>query len=290
MSTIAAELARLAAERARGAWDAAMAMGAGGVPARAIAAEAASACAETLLELPGAEVRTIAGAEVFVVERDVEALYPEGRVAETMAEGLARWTAEAESAGGGVGAGGGARTAAAPRRLADIAVLDLETAGLWGCPLFVTAFLFEEAGRLVTLQLMTRTYAEEEAVVRASAEILRGRTHLVTFNGKSFDLPFLAGRATLHRVPFDDAAAMPHLDLLHPARRLYRGHFPDCRLQTLERMLLGIRRVGDIASAEIPAVFHHFVATGEIERVKDVLHHSRIDVISTGMLLGRMGG
>lgn len=263
------DLATRAAERARGAWESAR------VDAHEISAEEMNASAESLLDLPGAEVREFGGATVFLVKRDVEEIYAEGRVTETMTEGFAKWATEDEGA---------------PRRLADVAVLDLETAGLWGCPLFVTAFLFEEEGRLVTVQLVVRDYAEEAAVVRASVELLRGRTHLVTFNGKSFDLPFLAGRATLHRVPFETAQSMPHLDLLHPARRLYRGYFPDCRLQTLERMLLGIHRVGDIASAEIPAVFHQFVATGEIERVKDVLHHSRIDVISTALLMGKMRG
>lgn len=263
---MAKDLAALAAERARGAWAAAHPEG------HALSSEEATAQAETLLELPGAELRTVDGEPVFLVRREVSEIFPDGRVQEEMSRAIESWAS---------------RDDAAPRALRDIAVLDLETAGLWGCPLFVTAFLFEEEGKLVTLQLVTRTYAEEAAVVKASAECLTGRSHLVTFNGKSFDVPFLAERATYHRIPFD-VSGMSHLDLLHPARRLYRGYFPDCRLQTLERMLLGIRRVGDIASAEIPAVFHQFVATGEIERVKDVLHHSRIDVISTGLLLGKM--
>jgi uncharacterized protein YprB with RNaseH-like and TPR domain len=125
-------------------------------------------------------------------------------------------------------------------------------------------------------------------VVRATVRILRERSHLVTFNGKSFDVPFLSERAAYHAIDFDKHA-IRHRDLLHPARREYRGYFPNCKLKTLERMLLGIRRIGDISSAEIPAVFHEFLATGRIERVQDVLHHSRMDLISTALLLGKLG-
>ena len=228
---------------------------------------------ESLLDLPGAEVMDVAGEPVFAIRRDVDELYPEGNVAQAMRSAIER-KHEENSEG--------------PRELAEVVVLDLETAGFWGYPLFVSALLFEECGRLQTLQLMTRTYSEEGAVVRATVQILRERRHLVTFNGKSFDVPFLSERAAYHAVDFD-RGALRHNDLLHPARKEFRGYFPNCKLKTLERMLLGIRRIGDISSAEIPAVFHEYIATGHIERVRDVLHHSRMDLISTGLLMGKLG-
>ncbi len=243
---------------------------------------------ETLLDLPGAELREIDGRCVFALRRDVDELYPGGDVAEMMRLGLEQWNAERaaiallESEEGG-------EPVATPEvfTLDDIVVLDLETAGFWSSPVFVSALLLVDGGRLSTLQFVTRDYTEEEAVLRATLDALRSRRLLLTFNGKSFDLPFLVQRSIYHRFAFD-VAELTHLDLLHPARRAYRGFFSDCRLQTLERMLLGIRRTGDIESREIPAVFHEFARTGQIERVKDVLHHNRIDVISTGMLLGKV--
>jgi len=236
--------------------------------------EAAVAFAhESLLDLPGAEVMEVAGEPVFAVRRDVDELYPEGNVAQAMRAAVERAAAQDSDA---------------PRTLAEVVVLDLETAGFWGNPLFVSALLFEEDGRLQTLQLMTRTYSEEGAVVRATVQILRERPNLVTFNGKSFDVPFLSERAAYHAVDFD-RGALRHKDLLHPARKEFRGYFPNCKLKTLERMLFGIRRIGDIPSNEIPAVFHEFIATGYLERVRDVLHHSRMDLISTGLLMGKLG-
>ncbi|HET9888198.1 MAG TPA: hypothetical protein VFR10_11885, partial [bacterium] len=111
---------------------------------------------ESLLDLPGAEVMEVAGEPVFAVRRDVDELYPEGNVAESMRAAVER---------------GAADDFDAPRSLSQVVVLDLETAGFWGYPLFVSALLFEEDGRLQTLQLMTRTYSEEGAVVRATVQI-----------------------------------------------------------------------------------------------------------------------
>ncbi len=244
---------------------------------------------ETLLDLQGAGMRDVDGRRVFAVRREVDELYPEGDVAETMRRGLEQWIAERTAIAERESEESGEPVASPePISLEDVVVLDLETAGFWSSPVFVSAVLLMDGGCLSTLQFVTRDYTEEEAVLRATLEALRGRRLLITFNGKSFDMPFLVQRAIYHRFEFE-VAGVTHLDLLHPARRAYRGFFSDCRLQTLERMLLGIRRTGDIESREIPAVFHEFARTGQIERVKDVLHHNRIDVISTGMLLGKVG-
>ena len=50
---------------------------------------------------------------------------------------------------------------------------------------------------------------------------MRAAGVLVTYNGKTFDAPLIDTRFLFHRLaaPF---AGLPHLDLLHPARRLWR--------------------------------------------------------------------
>ncbi len=57
---------------------------------------------------------------------------------------------------------------------------------------------------------------------------------LVTYNGKTFDVPLIGGRYLFHRLdcPFDE---IPHLDLLHPARRLWRHRPGDEREVDRER-------------------------------------------------------
>ncbi len=171
--------------------------------------------------------------------------------------------------------------------LEDLVVLDLETAGFWGCPVFLVGFLLAEEGRLITLQLLARDYPEEAGIVGAAAAVLASRKLLVTFNGKSFDVPFLEERALVHQVALANRH-WKHVDVLHPARRRYAGELPDCRLQTLERHVAAIHRVGDLPSAEIPAAYHAFAASGRLEELARVLQHSRVDLLATVLLFAAL--
>lgn len=76
-----------------------------------------------------------------------------------------------------------------------------------------------------------------------------------------------------------------HLDLLHVARRWWRGQVPNFRLQTLERLVCGRRRVDDVAGAEIPRAYHDYVRNGTLEPVRAILHHNALDLVTCLQLL-----
>ncbi len=171
----------------------------------------------------------------------------------------------------------------------DIAFLDLETTGFWGCPVLLVGLLHEEEGRLVTRQLVARDYPEERELLAAALEHLGPRRLLVTFNGKSYDLPCFRERCIVHRVADAVTTRLAHVDLLHVARRLWRGCFGDCRLVTLERHVVGLHRAGDVASREIPELFHRFVRTRDLAALRPVLHHGRVDLLTTARLFAVAG-
>jgi uncharacterized protein YprB with RNaseH-like and TPR domain len=135
----------------------------------------------------------------------------------------------------------------------------------------------------VLRQYFARHYGEEAALIEAVAEACRGAEFLVTFNGKSYDAPFLRGRAVVHGV----AVELPprHLDLLHAARRRWREVLPDCRLQTLETWVCRRRRAGDVPSEEVPGLYHDYVRRGNAWRLVPVFHHNLLDVITMGEIL-----
>jgi len=110
------------------------------------------------------------------------------------------------------------------------------------------------------------------------AERLRDRPVLLTFNGKSFDWPFLLDQAAVSRMALPDLRN--HCDLLHAARRRYRDRLPDCRLRTLELHVCGRHRVGDIAGAD-----HRFVQTGDARLLREIVHHNFLDLITLAELL-----
>jgi uncharacterized protein YprB with RNaseH-like and TPR domain len=156
--------------------------------------------------------------------------------------------------------------------------LDIETCGLSAAPVFLVGIGFVVERNVVFRQYFARDYAEERALLAEIARVASEFDALVTFNGKTFDAPFLHDRAIHHRVPF--RLPQPHLDLLWMARRRWRGHLPNCKLQTLEWRILRRRRGGDVDGAEIPGLYHDFVKRGEPHRLVPVFHHNLLDVVA----------
>lgn len=167
-------------------------------------------------------------------------------------------------------------------------VIDIETGGFAGTEVFLIGFVPLDERPLRVVQYLARDYPEEEAILRGMAEVAELRDAWVSFNGKSFDEPFLRDRAARYRVPLKPPAV--HVDLLHSARRRWRSELPNCKLQTLEQHLLGWQRVGDVPSADIPDLFHHFMRTGNAAPLRPVLEHNQLDLISCTELLLRLGG
>ncbi|MFW6133469.1 MAG: ribonuclease H-like domain-containing protein [Planctomycetota bacterium] len=73
-----------------------------------------------------------------------------------------------------------------------------------------------------------------------------------------------------------------------PPRRRWRRDVPNCRLQTLEAVLCGRHRRGDIPDAAIPEAYHDFVATGDARRMGDILHHNLLDLLTMAQLVSAL--
>lgn len=169
------------------------------------------------------------------------------------------------------------------RGLARVMFLDLETCGLSSCPVFLAGTMIWNGEDFVVRQYFARHYGEEAALLAAVAEQARGYETLITFNGKSYDAPFLRARAITHGVPLE--LPRNHLDLVHHARRRWRTGLPDCRLTTLERRVCGRLRTGDVPGSEIPGLYHAFVKDSDPWPLVPVFHHNLLDVLTMADLL-----
>jgi hypothetical protein len=170
--------------------------------------------------------------------------------------------------------------------------LDTETTGLAGGTgtvafLVGLAWWSAEEERFVTELLFLPTFASESAMLEHLEARLRAAKCLVTFNGKSFDVPLLKTRFALHRraFPFEG----PHLDLLHVARRLHRGRDFGVRLQALEQALFGLERVDDIPSAQVAQAYLAWLRGGDSAPVRAVLEHNVQDVLTMVGLVALYG-
>jgi hypothetical protein len=134
-----------------------------------------------------------------------------------------------------------------------------------------------------------RSYREEASLLEGLSRHLGNFQVLVTYNGATFDQPLLESRYHLNRAmsPF---VRLPHLDLLHSARRLWKLRFDSCRLVDLENEILGFEREGDIPGAMIPYVYFEYLRTRWIERLVPVFHHNALDILTLACLTGIVPG
>ncbi len=203
--------------------------------------------------------------------------------------------------------------------------LDLETTGLSGgagTHAFVVGCGAFEAGGFRTRQVVLTSFAGERALLSVIAEWLGPAAAIVSFNGKTFDLPVIETRWLFHRIPPPILGSL-HLDMLHTARRLWRTRLPvadppaparlgpsdvsgvapvraarvsgasaagsarSCSLVTLERELLGMVRRGDVPGFEIPGIYFEYLRTGDAGPLEPILEHNRLDLLSLALLTGR---
>ena len=170
--------------------------------------------------------------------------------------------------------------------LRDAAFLDTETTGLaggTGTAAFLVGLGYVDGDRFRVRQYFMRDYPEEPALLRGLADDLRRFSRVVTFNGRTFDVPLLEARYRLNRERFPLERAQ-HFDLLHSARRLWKLRLESCRLQSLETALLGMRRHGDVPGEEIPQIWFDYLRRRDGRALVRVLEHNRLDVVSLAAL------
>jgi hypothetical protein len=165
--------------------------------------------------------------------------------------------------------------------------VDAETTGLSttaGTVAFLIGVGYVEMDCFKVHQFFLPDYADEPPMLEAVADLVDGKTVVVSFNGKAFDLPLLEARYVLQRMttPF---ASMRHLDLLHVSRRFWRGRFVDNTLQTLEKELLSVYRYNDTPGYLIPQLFFDYLRTGEPEPLAGVMLHNRLDIVTLLFLM-----
>lgn len=168
-------------------------------------------------------------------------------------------------------------------------LLDTETTGLaggTGTVPFLIGMAWFEGGTLRLQQLFLRRLGEEAPLLRVLAERLASASCLVTFNGKSYDWPLLRTRFVLNRV--GAPPELPHLDLLHCARRVFKYRGSGTRLVQLEEQVLGYQREGDVEGALIPELYFRFLRGGEGSALTPVLEHNANDLLLLAALLGAL--
>ncbi len=225
----------------------------------AVQRRAESNGAERLARWFGARVEVVDGAATVVVERSIPL---DAGEADSLAE------------------------------LPGAAYFDTETTGLStgaGTVPFLAGIGVVRGRALVVRQLLLPDYPHERGLLRHLCGELAAADRLVTYNGRSFDVPLLVSRLTVHGF-FAEQAALPaiHDDLLPVARRLWRRPLGGARLAEVEAAVLGVRRSSDCPSAEVPLRYFGYLRNGSPEPLVAVLDHNLQDIVSLARLEARI--
>lgn len=176
---------------------------------------------------------------------------------------------------------------------ATVAFIDTETTGLAldasTYTFLIGVGMYESDGGFVVSQYFMRNPAEERAQLYLVEQALSNCTGIVSFNGRGFDMPLITNRFVLAEMspPLPGA---PHLDLLPPARRLWRARWGSCSLGNLERNVLGlVRTADDVPGYLIPDIYRDYYRTGIVtDMLVRVFYHNSQDIVSMPLLAARM--
>ncbi len=173
----------------------------------------------------------------------------------------------------------------------DVTFFDTETTGLSGgagTVVFLIGMAYLAGSMLSLEQVFLSDYPGEEEFLEYLSQRLRPERLYISYNGKSFDSHLLKTRFLMNGRQWD----MPNqLDLLYITRRFWKRITGVCTLSTIERQILGVERLSDIPSAEIPDMYFRSLRTGDYQSLSPVFEHNLQDVrslVDLFHLLGRI--
>ncbi len=164
----------------------------------------------------------------------------------------------------------------------NLLFIDTETTGLsggTGTIAFMIGLGFIEKNNFIVHQYFITQLSHEEGMLELLQKVVPNFQCLVSYNGKSFDIPLINSRFVMNRMP-----PMPdelnHIDLLHPTRTLWKYSMENCKLKTIETDLLGLFREGDIPGEMIPDVYFDYLRSRRIDKIERIFYHNRFDIIT----------
>jgi uncharacterized protein YprB with RNaseH-like and TPR domain len=165
----------------------------------------------------------------------------------------------------------------------DYVFLDIETLGLFSRPVILFGVGTIDNGNLTVHQYLLRDIDEEQAALLATLGHVSGDNQaLITFNGKSFDVPYLSDRLSYYGMGY--LGKIPHFDVLHFSRRRWKDQLLSLRLTALEKEILGISRDDDIPGQMVPEFYEKYLRTGNCGPLIPIVEHNKQDVVSLALL------
>jgi len=168
----------------------------------------------------------------------------------------------------------------------DFVIFDIETMGLFNRPIILLGIAQISDDQLLINQYLLRDIEEEPAALMRFLSHINEKSVFITFNGRTFDIPYVRERLAYYRIKGD--LEKPHFDILHFSRRAWQDCVPNCRLNTLEKYLLGVERKDDVPSALVPDFYKTYMKTGNIGPLIPIIEHNKQDLITLANIFSKL--
>ena len=168
----------------------------------------------------------------------------------------------------------------------DFVFMDIETLGLKNRPVILVGEASITGNKISVNQYILKDLTDEPAVLSAHLDSVNEESVYVTFNGRSFDIPYIRDRLNYYKIPHN--LDHYHLDLLLFSRRFYGRKLADCQLPTIENYLLDMEREDDVPGYLVPEFYNTYLETGNIGPLVPIIDHNRDDIISLARIISKM--
>jgi uncharacterized protein len=167
----------------------------------------------------------------------------------------------------------------------DFAVVDIETLGLSERPIILLGVAKPTKTRVFTYQFLLRDIQDEPSAIWALISQLEPNLSLITYNGRSFDIPYIKQRLAYYGL--DAPLENPHFDILHFTRRALRHKLTDCKLETVEKYI-GINRDINIPGSLVPHFYDTYLRTKNVGPLVAIVEHNKQDLLTLGTLFSKL--
>ncbi|TXT61131.1 MAG: hypothetical protein BAJALOKI1v1_1180002 [Promethearchaeota archaeon] len=184
----------------------------------------------------------------------------------------------------------------------DFLFIDIETLGIYDSPIILVGIGFFKKEKYHILQFFARGIEEEIAICEHLRKNIFPRFKcFVSYNGKSFDIPYLANRFLYYfdanpmisedDTPYKDYnTKYGHIDLYHNCRRKYKGQYENYKLTTIEEQLLNWKRDNELPSNLVGLCYRKYLKDPHtyIGLIKECIEHNYYDILSLPLIFSKL--
>ena len=167
----------------------------------------------------------------------------------------------------------------------DFVIIDIETLGLFEVAIILFGLAKQRGNNIEIVQYLLTDISDEPSALFETYKELQKYKALISFNGRSFDFPYLQDRLEFYS--FETLNEIPHFDLLHFARRLWGNILPNCRLHSIEDHL-GVERDLDLPSALVPNFYETYLKTKNPGPLVPIVEHNKHDLLTLVLIFSKI--